>query len=125
MPWNKVMEKFKAGTLKSGGGGKVHSREQAIAIMMSEKRAASHGKKEYKASYDNGGIVPKDGQISVKKGELVVPADHPAFKQILALFESADTEKQDTQGEPQQGPPAVASRIRIAQAAPPSSIATG
>jgi len=51
MPWNEVMHKWKAGTLKSGGtGGRVRSRKQAIAIMLSEKRKAGEGKTEYKAS---------------------------------------------------------------------------
>jgi hypothetical protein len=46
MPWDEVMSKFKRGSLKSSGGGKVKSRKQAIAIMLSEKaRAASN--KEY------------------------------------------------------------------------------
>ena len=49
MPWNQVMAKFAAGKLKSGSGGTVTNRKQAIAIMMSEKRAAEGGKKEYKA----------------------------------------------------------------------------
>ena len=50
MPWDEVMHKFKAGTLKSGGSGKsVGSRKQAIAIMLSEKRKAQGGKKEYKS----------------------------------------------------------------------------
>lgn len=45
MPWQEVMGKYKAGTLKSGGSGKkVKSRKQAIAIMLSEKRSS---KKEY------------------------------------------------------------------------------
>ena len=48
MPWTEVMHKYKKGTLRSGGGGKVKSRAQAIAIMMSEKRAAAH-KPEYRA----------------------------------------------------------------------------
>lgn len=48
MPWNEVMHKWKAGTLKSGGSGEpVHSQKQAIAIMLSEKRKAAEGKKEY------------------------------------------------------------------------------
>lgn len=34
----KVMHEFKEGTLKSGHGGKVKSREQAIAIGLSEAR---------------------------------------------------------------------------------------
>jgi hypothetical protein len=36
----KVMREYKAGTLKSGSGGKVKSREQAVAIAMSEGRKA-------------------------------------------------------------------------------------
>ena len=42
MPWDAVMSKWKRGTLHSGGasGPTVRSREQAIAIMMSEKRKA-------------------------------------------------------------------------------------
>ena len=48
MPWNQVMHKWKAGQLKSDGSGKpVKSRSQAIAIMLSEKRKAQAGKKEY------------------------------------------------------------------------------
>jgi hypothetical protein len=48
MPYTEVMHKFKAGTLKSGSGGPVKKRKQAIAIMLSEKRAAKTGKKEYR-----------------------------------------------------------------------------
>lgn len=48
MPYTEVMHKFKHGDLKSGGSGeKVTNRKQAIAIMLSEKRAAAKGKKEY------------------------------------------------------------------------------
>lgn len=48
MPYDEVMGKFKRGTLKSGGSGKqVTSPKQAVAIMLSEKRAAAKGKKEY------------------------------------------------------------------------------
>ena len=57
MPYDQVMEKWKAGTLKSGAGGKtVKSQKQAVAIMLSEKRAAQAGKKEYQSeahSYDH------------------------------------------------------------------------
>lgn len=51
MPWNEVMHKFKHGGLHSGSksGPKVRSRQQAIAIMLSEKRAAEGGKDEYAA----------------------------------------------------------------------------
>lgn len=40
MPWQKVMHEYKHGTLHSGSkhGPKVMSRDQAIAIMLSEKR---------------------------------------------------------------------------------------
>ena len=47
MPWDKVMHKYAKGMLKSGSGKKVSSRAQAIAIMMSAKRKAKSGKKEY------------------------------------------------------------------------------
>lgn len=50
MPWDKVMSKWKAGTLESGGSGKrVSGQKQAVAIMLSEKRAAQGGKKEYQS----------------------------------------------------------------------------
>ena len=49
MPWDEVMSKWKAGKLHSGssGGPKVKSQAQAVAIMMSEKRAAK-SKPEYR-----------------------------------------------------------------------------
>jgi Family of unknown function (DUF6496) len=51
MPWNQVMHKWKAGALKSGGtGSTVHSQKQAVAIMLSEKRKAGEGKREYKST---------------------------------------------------------------------------
>jgi hypothetical protein len=51
MPWNAVMDKWKAGQLKSGGSGRpVKSQKQAVAIMLSEKRKAKAGKKEYQAT---------------------------------------------------------------------------
>ena len=50
MPWDKVMSKWQSGTLKSGGSGKpVKSQKQAAAIMLSEKRKAKAGKKEYQS----------------------------------------------------------------------------
>ena len=50
MPYDEVMHKFKEGELHSGSksGPKVGNRKQAIAIMLSEKRAAKAGKSEYK-----------------------------------------------------------------------------
>lgn len=52
MPYNAVMPKYKAGKLHSGSktGPKVRNRKQAVAIMLSEKRAAKKGKSEYAAS---------------------------------------------------------------------------
>ena len=48
MPWDAVMRKWKAGTLKSGGSGPpVRSQKQAVAIMLSEKRKADQGDTEY------------------------------------------------------------------------------
>ena len=51
MPWDQVMHKWKEGELHSGskGGKTVKSQKQAVAIMLSEKRAAAKGKTEYKA----------------------------------------------------------------------------
>ncbi len=52
MPWTDVMHKAKHGDLHSGSkhGPVVKNRDQAIAIMMSEKREAEGGKKEYQPS---------------------------------------------------------------------------
>lgn len=52
MPYDEVMGKFKAGKLKSGSksGPPVKDKKQAVAIMLSEKRAAKGGKKEYQPS---------------------------------------------------------------------------
>lgn len=49
MPYDEVMHKWGKGQLHSGSpsGPKVKSQKQAVAIMLSEKRAAKGGKKEY------------------------------------------------------------------------------
>ena len=49
MPFEQVMSKYKHGQLHSGSksGPLVKSRKQAIAIRMSEERAAKGGKREY------------------------------------------------------------------------------
>lgn len=65
MPSDEVMHKFKGGDLHSGSkeGPKVKSRDQAIAIMLSEKRAAEGGKTEYKSNAPVKGLkkaAPKD-----------------------------------------------------------------
>ena len=50
MPYTEVMSKWKAGKLKSGGSGApVTNQKQAVAIMLSEKRAAAGGKTEYRS----------------------------------------------------------------------------
>jgi len=51
MPWDQVMHKFKNKELHSGSkkGKQVTNRKQAIAIMLSEKRAAQGGKSEYQS----------------------------------------------------------------------------
>lgn len=50
MPYTEVMHKWGQGKLHSGSksGPKVKSQKQAVAIMLSEKRAAKGGKEEYK-----------------------------------------------------------------------------
>lgn len=52
MPYDEVMDKWKSGKLKSGGpsGKSVKSQKQAVAIMLSEKRKAKGGDKEYQSS---------------------------------------------------------------------------
>ncbi len=49
MPYDQVMSKWKAGSLRSGGSGApVRSQRQAVAIMLSEKKKADEGDEEYK-----------------------------------------------------------------------------
>jgi hypothetical protein len=51
MPWTDVMSKWGKGELRSGNketGKPVRNQKQAVAIMLSEKRAAEGGKSEYK-----------------------------------------------------------------------------
>ena len=52
MPFDQVMHKFGKGKLHSGSkhGPEVKNRKQAIAIMLSEKRKAAGGDKEYQPS---------------------------------------------------------------------------
>jgi len=55
MPWNEVIPKFEAHTLRSGGSGKiVRNKDQALAIMESEKKKAASGNTEYAASDSKG-----------------------------------------------------------------------
>ena len=52
MPFDQVMHKFGKGKLHSGSktGPEVKSQKQAVAIMLSEKRKAEGGDKEYQPS---------------------------------------------------------------------------
>lgn len=61
MPSSEVMHKWKTGKLRSGGpkGPKVKSQKQAVAIMLSEKRAEDK----------NGGKYPEGVGISKLPGE--------------------------------------------------------
>lgn len=71
MPWNQVMDKWKAGKLKSGSSGKpVKKQKQAVAIMLSEKRAAKAGKKEYQA---------KSGQTSKRRANQHTESETHAY----------------------------------------------
>ena len=69
MPYGKVMSKFKAGDLHSGSksGPKVKNREQAIAIMLSEKRAAEGGKKEYQNKRKAESMLGKGARMASKR----------------------------------------------------------
>lgn len=69
MPWDEVMHKWGQGKLHSGSksGPKVKSQKQAVAIMLSEKRAAGAGKKEYKSRGKGPGALktpPRRGKVS-------------------------------------------------------------
>jgi hypothetical protein len=69
MPWNEVMGKFKRDALRSSSGRPVKKRKQAIAIMLSEKRAAEGGKQEYMKSNLPSGVsqTPK-GDLGQHRG---------------------------------------------------------
>lgn len=56
MPWDEVMSKWGKGDLHSGSksGPKVKNQKQAVAIMLSEKRAAKGGKKDYQSKAVDG-----------------------------------------------------------------------
>lgn len=60
MPYDQVMHKFKHGQLHSGSdkGPVVGNRKQAIAIMLSEKKAAGAGKTEYQSKKKKNSIGP-------------------------------------------------------------------
>ncbi len=63
MPFDEVMHKFKHGKLHSGSkkGPQVKNRNQAIAIMMSEKKKAGAGKKEYQPKTTKVNVGPSKG----------------------------------------------------------------
>jgi hypothetical protein len=97
MPYDEVMSKFKRGQLHSGSksGPKVTNRKQAVAIMLSEKRAAQEGKKEYqpvKKHQKGGSVDPDAAAIPFKKGPSErmfpqVPSD-PAVRKLSPDFPS-------------------------------------
>lgn len=64
MPYDEVLHKFKHGLLHSGSssGPKVKNRKQAIAIMLSEKRKAQYGKKEYKSKKKHRGLEASNSE---------------------------------------------------------------
>ena len=69
MPWNQVMDKWKAGTLRSGAGGAVKNQKQAVAIMLSEKRKAQGSKSEYVASQlPKGAALTPQGDLGQHRG---------------------------------------------------------
>lgn len=78
MPSSEVMSKWKTGQLHSGSksGPPVHNRQQAIAIMLSEKRTeAKHGG-HYPENHFDGGVVSKSSGLqnaSYAKGGSVLP----------------------------------------------------
>ena len=76
MPYTEVMKKWKEGKLHSGSpkGPEVKSQKQAVAIMLSEKRAAAKGKEEY---------MPK-GKTKFNKGGSVGPSTKSIAAQNLA-----------------------------------------
>ena len=92
------MSKYKAGALKSGGSGKrVKSQAQAVAIMLSEKRAAQGGKAEYQAK----GSMENKGECKTcmgRKVEYHSPPKHPEQDDPYAAMD-AMTEKA-TKGQP-------------------------
>jgi len=74
MPWDQVMHKWKSGQLHSGSpeGPKVKSQKQAVAIMLSEKRAAGEGKKEYQSvkKHNKGGSVEPSEKAAISQNIL-------------------------------------------------------
>ena len=91
---------------KAFGGGQG-SAEKAHAAMVKEYGAkkgesvfyATVNKKKpglVRPSYAEGGIVDKTGSAKVHKGEVVVPADHPARDAIAELLNAAEEGKSPT-----------------------------
>ena len=91
MPASEVMGKFKRGTLHSGSkhGPKVKSREQAVAIMMSEKKKAkkyaAHGSKPftsadiakgYKVCYTASDLAKLDDVMNAKMKHMKTKENH-------------------------------------------------
>src|SRR5258708_29603585 len=71
------MHKWKAGKLHSGGkkGPVVKDQAQAVAIMLSEKRAAKKGKKEYQAKAKGGTIGPSSEVMGKGRSRIAFTAE--------------------------------------------------
>lgn len=74
MPYTEVMHKWKQGTLKSGGSGKpVKDQRQAVAIMLSEERAAKAGNSEYKPAADSSAPTTDHGHDHAHRMPMLTP----------------------------------------------------
>lgn len=69
MPYDQVLHKFKHGQLHSGSksGPQVQSRDQAIAIMLSEKRKAATNPEYAQAGKTNVGLALFRAMQNAKK----------------------------------------------------------
>ena len=70
MPYDEVMDKQKRGELHSGSpsGPVVKDHDQAVAIMLNEKRKAMQGKKEYQSKH--GADTPAGGGMGERMARL-------------------------------------------------------
>jgi hypothetical protein len=85
------MHKYKAGKLHSGSksGPEVKSRKQAVAIMLSEKRAAEGGKKEYMPAKKNRSVMGRK-VIHHSPDKFPVSTD-PGYDQMLLNADQGKT----------------------------------
>jgi len=91
----KVMREFKAGTLKSSSGEPVKSRQQAIAIALSEAGVSQKKKSDaYWDAYIDAmcGSMSKEGMEEEEEGEEEMDAN-PAEARCRAYLSSLKKEK--------------------------------